>query len=61
MEPVDNLDIREDERALVLGGNATVSLVKNENHLSDSGKDHRIDSKRTKKWYPSWGHIELRR
>jgi hypothetical protein len=31
MEFADNLDISEDERALVLGGNATLLLVKNEN------------------------------
>jgi len=31
MELADNPDTREDERALVLGGNATVLLVRNEN------------------------------
>ena len=40
MEFADNLDMSEDERALVLGGNATLLLVKNENRLRDSDKDH---------------------
>ena len=31
MESADNLDTSEDERALILGGNAALLSVKNEN------------------------------